>query len=143
MAAKPWESEWSFVSELDAGGQGKVDKVSFNADPTKVGVVKELKNKKSIQARARMFRETVNLVTLGKAGVKVPAVLGGNVREYEAVGTPLYFVMEFIEGATLRKYVEERGGLSLEESLGFVLDLCADCEERSPKRCHPSRSEAG
>ena len=124
MVARPWESEWEFVKDLGKGGQGQTKKVRLKSDPTKHAVVKELNKPEWMQARLRMRRETMNLETFKKAGGKVPAVLAGNLEDYDKDGTPLFFVMEFVEGPTLKTYVEERGGLPIDEAIAFVLDLC-------------------
>jgi serine/threonine protein kinase len=77
------------------------------------------------KARGRMAQEVTNLKVLRNAGGKVPQVLDSNTEKFEDPNAVLYFVMEFIDGKTLAKTVQESAGLSATTSLGIALDLCS------------------
>ena len=124
MAGKcPWEEKWITERELSGGGQGLTFCVISNSDANIRGVAKQLKNKNKQQARVRMNNEVSNLVLLGNNGVKVPKVFDGNTSQWQEDGTPLYFVMERIEGDTLESLISKRGKLGIELAAGIALDL--------------------
>jgi serine/threonine protein kinase len=123
MAKPPWDDDWSEIQKLDQGGQGYTFLVESRQSAGQRAVLKKLKNNKDHQARARMHREYTNLRVLASIGVNVPKVLAGNTDQYEKDGVQLFFVMEFVDGKTLKKEVEERGRLPFEEASAIVLSL--------------------
>jgi serine/threonine protein kinase len=123
-AKNPWEEKWDFVSELPPGGQATTFRVKSKPDSTINGVIKQLKNNKSAQARRSIFKEVASLRIVANANGSVPRVLDDNVGEFENDSIKLYFVMEYIAGKTLDDYVKERGHLDLESAVNLVLDIC-------------------
>jgi len=129
MAKKrSWDGKWSQVRTLGEGGQGYAILVNSDSDPNKKGVLKHLKSKKSKKARGRMFREMASLKTLSNICDSVPSVLDHNTEMYEDTDKELYLVMEYIEGRTLSKFIEEEGILSFELAKKLVLSLCNTIE---------------
>jgi len=109
---------------LDGGGQGSTFLVTSRADENLVGVLKELKKNDSTEARIRMFQEVNNLRVVHTAGAKVPRYIAGNTERYEDATIPLFFVMEFVEGPTLAKLIQDSGPIPLERAVRIALDLC-------------------
>ena len=123
---KPWEEKWEELEPLGAGGQGETYRAQSKADAGQFGALKKLKNRRNPQARRRMAREVVNLATVHQAGGRVPRVLDHNVStDVVADGaTPLYLVMELVEGETLSQLITRRGKLPLPEAAAIAIDLC-------------------
>jgi serine/threonine protein kinase len=71
-----------------------------------------------------MHQEVVNLKVLQSAGGKVPKVLDGNTEEFENQNSPLYFVMEYIDGKTLAEVIKT-GPLPITTAIRVALDLCS------------------
>ena len=125
--AMTWEKSWDQIRPLGGGGQGDTLLVkSISGEPSRA-VLKLLKPQKvrEPKARGRMAMEVTNLKVLRNAGGKVPQVLDGNTEHFEDKNVPLFFVMEFIEGETLAKIVQDRTGLPVDVSVGIALDLCS------------------
>jgi serine/threonine protein kinase len=128
MSAKEsWKEKWLEIEPLGGGGQGDTIIVKSVSNEISRAVLKLLKPHKAqdAKARGRMAQEVTNLKVLRNAGGKVPQVLDGNTDRFEDLNVSLYFVMEFIDGKTLAKTVQESGGLSATTSIGIALDLCS------------------
>ncbi|HUK83424.1 MAG TPA: hypothetical protein VLZ12_12420, partial [Verrucomicrobiae bacterium] len=117
MSTRIWESDWVVKRSLDGGGQGSTFLVTSRADENLVGVLKELKKNDSTEARIRMFQEVNNLRVVHTAGAKVPRYIAGNTERYEDATIPLFFVMEFVEGPTLAKLIQDSGPIPLERAV--------------------------
>ena len=124
MSTRIWESDWVVKRSLGGGGQGSTFLVTSQSDENVVGVLKELRNNDSKEARIRMFQEVNNLRAVHSAGAKVPRYIAGNADCYEDMMTQLFFVMEFVEGPTLAKLVQDSGPLPMERAVKTALDLC-------------------
>lgn len=124
---RPWEDRWEELGPIGKGGQGETRRVKDIATG-RSGVLKTLRNKKSPQARARMYQEVNNLKILNGLECKVPKIYDDNCSSWEERGTTIYFVMEFIKGTTLKKFVDENCALGLEESINVCLSLCNTLE---------------
>jgi serine/threonine protein kinase len=125
MAQGAWQEKWESVRELSAGGQGTTYEVNSLNDRTQRGVLKLLNRDDDPQARARMAHEAINLETLAKQGVRVPALLDHNTQQHSDPTIQLYLVMEFVRGDTLDRVVKAQGGrLTLEKSVAIARDLC-------------------
>lgn len=116
------QADWEKIEQLGQGGQGITWLVKLRSEE-KVGVMKLLRKTGDKQARARMFREVAALKSLSTLKARVPGVLEDNTGEFEDQNVELYFVMEKIEGKTLRSFVTERGHLSIEESIAATSSL--------------------
>jgi len=120
-----YSDKWEIVADLSSGGQATTYRVKSTLDESIGGVLKQLRNNKSPQARRRMFREVANLRIVADAGGHVPRVQDDNVAQFENTSAKLYFVMEYVEGPTLDTYIKEHGRLNLDVAVGVVLDVCA------------------
>lgn len=116
------ESDWEKIEELGKGGQGVTWLVKSKADSS-LAVMKLLRNPMSEQARSRMYREVAALRSLSALKARVPAVFDDNTISFGDDTIQLYFVMERIEGKTLRELVTERKYLPLEEASSVVNSL--------------------
>jgi serine/threonine protein kinase len=123
----PWTEKWTELKPLGGGGQGDTLLVCSKTDEKKLGVLKLLKSVKAKdpKARRRMYQEVANLKILRSAGGKVPEILDGNTEIFENLETPMFFVMEYIQGRMLADLVAESRNLTIESSLGIALDLCS------------------
>jgi len=119
-----WEDKWEDIVDLGQGGQGITVKVKAKQSDAKIGVLKKLKNNKSLQARRRMYQEVANLRIVANAGGRVPRVFDDNTACFEDESVKLYFVMEFINETTLDQYVQENYPLDVDTALQFTLDVC-------------------
>src|SRR5205823_4701448 len=97
MADEQWKAKWNPVRDLGGGGQGTTYEVTSLTDPLRRGVLKLLNRDGDQQARARMAHEAINLETLAKQGVKVPALLDHNTPQFPDTTVQLYIVMEFVQ----------------------------------------------
>jgi serine/threonine protein kinase len=123
VSTRIWESDWVLKRSLDGGGQGSTFLVTSRSDEKTVGVLKELKKNDSKEARIRMFQEVNNLRVVHTAGAKVPRYIAGNTERYEDATIPLFFVMEFVDGPTLAKLIQDSGPIPLAPAVRIVLDL--------------------
>jgi eukaryotic-like serine/threonine-protein kinase len=128
---KPWAAKWiedeAAKSQRRTGGQGIVKRVHRRDDPEAfVFVLKELKEQKSLERRARMYREVVALETLQHP--LTPRVVDHNTGNYRDLSVQLYVVFEFIDGPTLSEYVSKRGPLCLSDALEIVTGVLAVLE---------------
>jgi serine/threonine protein kinase len=123
---KPWTEKWIEINPLSGGGQGDTILVKSLSNEATRAVLKLLKPHKTqdTKSRGRMAQEVMNLKILRNAGGQVPQVLDGNTDKFEVQNIPLYFVMEFVEGDTLAKSVQDNGGLSVDKAVGVALSLC-------------------
>ena len=119
----PWLEKWQVIRTLGRGGQGETALVRSILDGDCSGVLKTLRNNKSNQARSRIRMEVSTLEMLSVRGIKVPSVIDSNVDRFKDDGLPLYFVMQYIEGGTLKEIIEMNGPLTLEKAAAIVLDL--------------------
>jgi serine/threonine protein kinase len=120
---RPWSTLWEKTGDLGEGGQGQTFLVKEISQPERRGVLKTLRNNKSLQARGRMRMEVTNLETLSFENVKVPSVFSSNVEHFKNTDIPLYFVMEHIEGKTLKDVITSSGPLPLESAASLIFDL--------------------
>ncbi|HVM61552.1 MAG TPA: protein kinase [Verrucomicrobiae bacterium] len=124
----PWEVNWIFRQSLAPGGQGTTSLVGLRSDETKLGVLKELRDGRSAEARTRMFQEVANLRVVHSDGAKVPRFIEGNTDSYEDLAVPLYFVMEHVVGPTLAEHIGKAWPLPLETAVRLTLDIANSIE---------------
>ena len=124
MKKRPWDDKWEITQEsLGSGGQGTTHIVTGKDGAVEQAILKLLRNQKSPQARRRMHSEVTNLGIVSAAKGKVPHVLDGNTDRFDDEEIPLYFVMEYITGATLKELMESDGPMPLDQALSVVRDL--------------------
>lgn len=121
---EPWLEHWEVLDKLDSGGQGETRRVRKKGSADTIGVLKTLVKKDDPKARRRMFQEVSNLRIVADSEGNVPNLLDDNSSSLSDPTVPLYFVMDFIEGLTLEKYVEQKGLLSPSDGLKLALALC-------------------
>ena len=122
----PWQDLWEVVAPLGAGGQGETRLVERVSD-RQLGVLKTLHEPADEKGRLRMRQEVTNLETIGGLGGRVPKVLWHNADQVENSRVGLGMVMEFVEGPTLRKVVDNKL-LSFDEAVPLILSLCETVE---------------
>lgn len=125
MDKKPWLKNWRIERTLGQGRQGTTEVVTSIADPSQKGVLKRLNRNRDLQARTRMRREVVALETLAKEGIKVPDVLDHNTEEFADLDVTLYFVMQYIDGKSLKEAIVAQGPASLELAIEITRDLAS------------------
>ena len=118
---KPWEPNWKRGEAIGGGGQGDAFFITKKENKTKA-VLKVLKNQKNSRNRARMFREVSTLKSL-ELVCNVPKVFETNVELYNDTEEFLFFIMEYIEGDTLKSYVERSNSLPFEEAFRITNEL--------------------
>jgi len=127
-AQQPWETKWRRPpnASLGRGGQGATFLVESRSDPAVKAVLKlqvEIRERDR-KARRRMYQEVANLTILSDAGARVPRVLDANTEHFADQATPLYFVMELVQGKTLLQLVQQSGCLPLKEAIELARGLC-------------------
>lgn len=122
----PWSEDWEKVDQIGRGGQVNTRLVRARDGTDRLGALQTLRDekKRNLQARSRMKCGVTALETLGAQHLRVPTVLDGNLDKYADLTVPLYVVMDFIDGETLGKFVEQRGPLTATAACQLVLDLC-------------------
>ena len=120
----PWLARWGKGERFDGGGQGDTYIVSDSEHGSAVMKVLTEKRAKDAKSRRRMFQEVSNLKILHSAGGRVPRIFDENVKDYENLSVPLFFVMERIKGQTLAQLLTSTKLLELPTAIALVLDLC-------------------
>jgi len=125
----PWTTRWEVIESIGGGGQGLTKRVRSKQDGS-VAVLKVLKQQRDPDRRGRMHREAEALRTLSHPGI--PKLLDSNTAEFGGT-TPLYMVIDLIDGPTLEKQVEQ-GRFTLEEAIALtvrLVEIVAYCHVRS------------
>ena len=104
------------IASIGGGGQGLTRKVQARDGSGLVAVLKTLKQARDPDRRGRMHREAEALRTLSHSGI--PGLLDSNTAAFKDK-TPLYMVIDFVDGPTLGKLVEQ-GLFSLEDAVGLT-----------------------
>ncbi|TBZ41641.1 hypothetical protein E0H47_10145 [Rhizobium leguminosarum bv. viciae] len=107
---RPWKAAWEEVPaiKMDGGGQGDVRRVRRKGTPDGVTyVLKELRDNKNPERRARMRREIATGETMSHPST--PRVIDHNTDEYLDPNVSLFAVFEFIDGRTIARHYEDRG----------------------------------
>ncbi len=119
--------DWDVVKGLSSGGQG-VTYVVERKGITGVAKVITPKYKDSFQARQRMHREVVNMKWLAECGLRVPQWLDDNTEEYKNEDVELFFVMSYVDGLTLDKFLAETD-VDLDRAISLVENLIETLQE--------------
>ncbi|QDS98511.1 serine/threonine protein kinase [Adhaeretor mobilis] len=122
--AHPWDERWLQGNRLGSGGQGVTYLVTDKHDPSSQGVLKYLRNNKSVSSRARMKREVASLQLLAALKARVPNVLDHNTEYSADPSVELYLVMKHIPGDTLEEFRGGRTRLPVDHAINFALNLC-------------------
>lgn len=118
---QPWDGKWDRREQLGKGGHGLVYRTTPKEEASHSYVMKVLKDQKDPERRERMYREVQALAALDHPNI--PKVVDANAAEFCDISVPLYFVCDYIEGATLDRYVETEGPLSIEEAVRIAISL--------------------
>ena len=119
----PWDEKWDIKENLGSGGQG-VTRLAVSKIDDQQGVLKKLKNNRSMTSRTRMSREVLTLEQMHQLGARVPSVIDHNTQLHSDGKTELYLVMEYISGSTVKDYITNRSQLSLDDAITATLSLC-------------------
>lgn len=103
--SKPWDANWEKIRQLGGGGHGDAYLVRRRDDSSNVCVLKVLRNNDSAERRQRMHREVQALQQLQHRAI--PKVVESNTDAYGDGETPLYFVVDYVEGPTLAEQVQQ------------------------------------
>jgi serine/threonine protein kinase len=124
-------ADWEPISEQEsvAGGQGTVVQVRHRCSG-RIGALKTLHSQhlNSRERRYRMQQEVFLLNLLDAKGV--PRVLSDNVEAWESTGTPLYAVVEWVDGPTLDRFCNGHPKM-IDTALPVVTSLID-----TVRRCH-------
>jgi serine/threonine protein kinase len=108
MAKRPWDDRWVRVEHLSGGGQGLTYLARASTDPPDKEpqyVLKELKNQKDPERRARMYQEVAQLRVLQHSNIA--KYVDSNADRFET-DEPLFLVMERVFGQPLSKVADGR-----------------------------------
>lgn len=119
---KQWEDSWEKVRPIGGEGQGKTILVQ-NKVSRELKILKSLKFQKSKKARLRLAREVQNLIALSKLDLNVPSVIEDNTELFDDKNTPLYIIMDYIEGDTLYKLINSNGPINFEDAIQYTLNI--------------------
>jgi serine/threonine protein kinase len=124
QTAESWKERWHIEKPLGAGGQGDTFLVK-EKETDRLGVLKLLRDeiRQDKKARARMAQEAINLDIVADAGGKVPRVLENGTSGYKDLSSELYFVMEYIEGESLKTVIQKEKRLLPEKVLEIGVTL--------------------
>lgn len=125
MAFNDWQT---LDKSSKSGGQGEVRKVIHRSTGA-IGALKQLhpNNMKSSERRYRFFNEVGALKVLDGDGV--PRFLDASESHWEDPDTPLYLVMEWIEGPTLAQEINGNpttidNAISASLRISHILERC-------------------
>ena len=95
-----WKARWVRQSDVGAGGQGQTYRVSRRDGlDARSYLLKELRDQRSVERRARMFREAAALASYSHP--RIPRFVESNAHTHDKSDHRLYLVTEFVEGPTL------------------------------------------
>src|ERR1700738_899794 len=117
---KPWENDWRRLRQLGAGGHGVTYLVERVDRPGEQYVLKALRDNDDPERRQRMHREVQALRQLRHPGL--PKIIESNTDEFANLDEALYFVMDYIDGATLEQRVTE-GRLQTDDAVRLIIQL--------------------
>lgn len=117
---KTYKEAWEKISPLPNGGQGTTIKARNIFDGQTLCAVKVLNRQNDEERRARMYRETVALITLNHNNIT--KVIDSNTENYKDKSYSLYLATEFIEGDTLSEV--SRLNLSFNQKVFLILKVC-------------------
>lgn len=115
-----WKSSWEVIERLGGGGQGEVYRARRSSDG-KVGFLKVIKSKNDPERRARFFREASAYDSFGINGI--PRLIESNSHRHTEQCCVPYLVTEFIEGVTLRSWLDSQSEVSIESAVQITLRL--------------------
>ena len=113
--------QFEHVRDVDAqGGQGRSYQARDKSNGSLV-FVKELRRRNSAVARKRFRREVAAYETV--AGTGLPALIYDNSFEWQRPSVPLFMVLEWIDGLSLRQKVDQNGRVSLQDAAACVIAI--------------------
>jgi serine/threonine protein kinase len=125
--APRWNEKWDRVpSSILRGGQGASFLATWRDGTDGHVFIKELRRPRDLEARKRFRREVAAYETLKHPSL--PNLIDDNSAEWEDVATPLYLVLECIEGGTLANWISSNGPMFLESAAACALGMSAVLE---------------
>jgi serine/threonine protein kinase len=126
-----WGEDWEIITPLVGGGQGSCYLVNRIGDKAKTFFLKELrfdKNQES-ERRNRFYTETSILKLFQNKIEGLASIVDTNAHQYEDKNIDLYYVSDFINGVTLRKYSESNklDELAIINLLRQLLQILKQC----------------
>lgn len=105
-----WRDRWTEAVKLGSGGQGNAYR-AHRASDGREACLKVIKAKNDAERRMRFFREAAAYDTVRTAGA--PRLIESNAHLHGRAEVEPYIATEFIVGATLRKWRDERQSVDL------------------------------
>ncbi|MDB5198932.1 MAG: protein kinase [Chitinophagaceae bacterium] len=123
---KSYKLAWDKKSELSQGGQGSTIIATSKQKPDEDVVIKILLGQNDMERRARMYRESANLLTLDHPNL--PKVIDTNAEYFKDKDYKLFIVTGYISGPTLSqvdyKRVELSQKISLMKEILLIVNYC-------------------
>src|ERR1051325_7119586 len=107
MAKNVWNQKWVRLKRLSKGGQGltyRARRLEDSEHDEGAYVLKELKDQRDPERRARMYQEVANLRILEGEGIA--HYVDANAERFKE-DEDLYLVTEYIPGPTLAEFVKD------------------------------------
>ncbi len=117
-----WQKTWRKLpgSEVKGGQGASFAAVRLDGSVGQV-FIKELLAPREVRARKRFWREVTSYETLSHSGL--PTLVEHNGAEWENRKVPLYLVLDYIDGPTLRDWMRDHGPMSFELATKTTLAL--------------------
>ena len=109
-----WADGWTTEKTLEGGAQGRAWRARRNCDG-RVAFLKEIKQTRDSERRARFFREATAYDTIKAPGI--PRLIESNAHRWETPEVTPYIATEFIEGPTLRRWREAEPHVELDAAV--------------------------
>jgi serine/threonine protein kinase len=118
----PWADRYERVKRLGEGGQGTTLLVRSIATDESFAL-KELheKQQRNPRRRKRMHIEAATLEVLDHPGI--PRIVEHNGASFADLDIPLFMVMEYAPGGTLKRRIEKDGPLAIDSAIGVTMRL--------------------
>ena len=118
--SKKWDEAWFVERDLDSGGQAAA-KLVKNRLTGEVAFLKVLNRQNDFERRARFFREATAYGTVGHP--LIPKLVESNAHYHEDLEYKLYLIADYVNGITLRQYVDKNGGISFSDATEILFKL--------------------
>ena len=110
------------MEKLTGGGQGLARRVRRKRDG-RTAFLKAIRAKKNLERRARFFKEASAYNTIRAPGI--PGLIESNAHQWHSGGVEPYIATEFIEGPTLRRWLEAQEHFELDAAVETTKKLLA------------------
>ena len=117
-----WSESWTSLQKLSGGGQGLARRARRKRDG-RTAFLKAIRAKRNPERRARFFREASAYDTIRAPGI--PGLIESNAHQWENAGVEPYIATEFIEGPTLRRWLEVQDHFEFDATVETARKLLA------------------